>query len=205
MKEANMLKKFRLFIDARKEEKWLNKMIQNGWLCKKVNTVGMYYFEKTKTLKRVIRLDSQSFKSTELYQQYIQLYEDYGWRHIGGSRWSSSQYWTKSTDGLDELFSDSASEKAYLQRLMSYYSSFTLSLLFFSFILFTNTVQYTSLKSAYFTPGLWDKEGVNFLTAFLFETPFALVRFSSPWFMIICSIVCALAYLRYKKELEKIA
>ena len=69
-----MMKKFRMFIDTRKEEKWLNKMIQNGWICKKVNTVGIYYFEKTKTLKQVIRLDSQSFKSTESFQQYIQLY-----------------------------------------------------------------------------------------------------------------------------------
>lgn len=200
-----MMKKFRMFIDTRKEEKWLNKMIQNGWICKKVNTVGIYYFEKIEISSQVIRLDSQSFKSTELYQQYIQLYEDYGWQHIGGSRFSSSQYWVKSTDGLDELFSDNASEKAYFQRLMSYYSSFTLSLLFFTFILFNNTTQYVNLKSAYFTPGLWDKEGINFLTAFLFETPFALLRFSIPWFMIICSIVCGIAYLRYKKELEKIA
>lgn len=199
-----MMKKFRMFIDTRKEEKWLNEMVQNGWICKKVNTVGMYYFEKTGISNQVIRLDSQSFKSTESYQQYIQLYEDYSWQHIGGSRWSSSQYWAKSTDGLDELFSDTASEKAYLQRLMSYYSSFTLSLLFFTFILFKNTTQYVNLKSAYFTPGLWDKEGINFLTAFLFETPFAFSRFSTPWFMMICSIVCAIRYLRYKKELEKI-
>ncbi|WP_342513996.1 DUF2812 domain-containing protein [Sporosarcina sp. FSL K6-1522] len=199
------MKKFRMFIDARKEERWLNTMIQNGWICKKVNSFGIYHFEKTNILEHVIRLDSQTFKSTEMYQQYIQLYEDYGWQHIGGSRCSSSQYWTKSTNGLNELFSDTASEKAYLQRLMSYYGSFTLSLLLFTFILFNNTVQYPSLKSAYFTPGLWDKEGMSFLTAFLFETPLALSRFSIPWFMIICSIICAIAYLRYKKELEKIA
>ncbi len=200
-----MMKKFRMFIDTRKEDKWLNKMIQKGWICIKVNTVGIYHFEKTEIFNQVIRLDSQSFKSTESYQQYIQLYEDYGWQHIGGSRWSPSQYWAKSTDGLDELFSDTASEKAYLQRLMSYYSSFTLSLIFFTFVLFNNTIQYVNLKSAYFTPGLWDKEGINFLTAFLIETPFALLRFSVPWLMIIFSIVCAIAYLRYKKELEKIA
>ncbi len=199
------MKKFRMFIDARKEEKWLNKMIQKGWICKKINTFGIYHFEKTKTLKQVIRLDFQSFKSLELYEQYTQLHEDYGWQHIGGSRLSSSQYWAKSPDGLDKLFSDTASEKAYLQRLMRYYGSFTLLLILFIINLFNNTVQYTNLKSAYFTPGLWDKEGIDFLTAFLFETPLALLRISIPWLIIICGIACTIAYLRYKKELKKIA
>lgn len=199
------MRKFRMFIDARMEEKWLNKMIQKGWICKNINTLGIYYFEKAENLQQVIRLDFQSFKSTEMYQQYIQLHEDYGWQYIGGSRWSSSQYWVKSTDGLDELFSDNASEKAYLQRLMRYYGSFTLLLILFSFSLFKNNIQYTSLKSAYFTPGLWDKEGIDFLSAFLFETPFALLRFSSPWFIIICGVACAISYLKHEKELEKIA
>ncbi|WP_318617702.1 DUF2812 domain-containing protein [Sporosarcina sp. YIM B06819] len=198
-----MMKKFRLFIDSRKEEKWLNKMIEKGWICKKVNAFGIYYFEKTKMLKQVIRLDSQSFKSIEIYEQYIQLHEDFGWHHIGGSRWSLSQYWTKPTDGLDELFSDDASEKSYLQRLMKYYGNFTLFFMFFTFILFNNSSPYTSLKSAYFTPGLWNRKGIEFLTAFLIETPLALARFSTPWLFVIGGIACALMYLRYKNELEK--
>ena len=33
-----------------------------------------------------------------------------------------------------------------------------------------------NLKELYFTPGLWDKQGVSFLRSFLFETPFALMR-----------------------------
>ena len=65
--------------------------------------------------------------------------------------------------------------------------------------------QIKSLKSAYFTPELWDKEDIDFLTAFLFETPLALLRFSIPWFIIIYGIAFAITYLRYKKELEKTA
>jgi len=199
------MKKFRMFIDTRKEEKWLNKMIQKGWICKKVNTFGIYHFEKSEIPSQVIRLDSQSFKSTEMYQQYIQLHEDYGWLHLGGSRWSSSQYWVKSTDGLDELFSDNASKKSYLHRSMRYIGSSTLLFMIFSISLFNNTIKFPSLKSAYFTPGLWDKEGMDFLTAFLIETPLALLRFSIPWFIIICGIAYAITYLRYKKELKKTA
>lgn len=197
------MKKFRMFIDARKEEKWLNKMIQMGWVCKKVNAFGIYHFEKSATRDQVIRLDFQSFKSAEMYNQYTQLHEDYGWQHIGGTRWSSLQYWFKPTDGLDELFSDKESKKAYLQRLLGYYGAFTFFFVIMTMGLFNNTLQYTNPKSAYFTPGLWDKEGMDFLTAFLFETPFALLRFSSPWFIFICGIAFAITYLKYKKELRK--
>lgn len=199
------MRKFRMFMDIQKEEKWLNERIQQGWLCKKVHTWGIYDFEKATSSQQVIRLDFQSFKSSEMYQHYIQLHEDYGWQHIGGSRWSSSQYWSKSTDGLDELFSDNASEKSYLQRLSAYYGAFTICFLLFAFNLFKNTSQYISIKSAYFTPGLWDKEGMNFLMAFLFETPFALLRFSSPWLIIIGGIVCMRMYVKYQKALKKIA
>lgn len=69
--------------------------------------------------------------------------------------------------------------------------------------LFDKTLQYINPKSAYFTPGLWDKEGIEFLTAFLFETPLALLRFSSPWFIMICGTAFALTYVKYKKELRK--
>ncbi|MFJ7736543.1 DUF2812 domain-containing protein [Lysinibacillus sp. NPDC097287] len=199
------MRKFRMFIDVQKEEKWLNEMIQKGWICQKVNTLGIYYFEKTKSPEQVIRIDFQSFKSTEMYQQYTQLHVDYGWQHIGGSRLSSSQYWCKSTDGLDELFSDNVSEKSYLQRLINYYGAFTFFFIILTICLFDNTLQYTSLKSAYFTPGLWDKEGIDFFIDFLFETPFALLRFSTPWFIIICGIVFMKTYMKHMKEFKKTA
>jgi ABC-type uncharacterized transport system fused permease/ATPase subunit len=199
------MKKFRAFIDVRKEEEWLNKMLHKGWLCKKVTPFGIYHFEKTKKRDQVIRLDFQSFKSADKYQQYTLLHKDYGWQSIGGSRWSSAHYWLKSTDGLDELFSDNTSEQAYLQRLMKYYGSFTLLFVLFTMNLWNNSFEYTNLKSAYFTPGLWDKDGTEFIFAFLFETPFALLRLGSPWFIIFCGTAFAITYLKYKKELTKTA
>lgn len=199
------MKKFKLFIDQQKEEKWLNEMIQKGWVCKRISSFGVYTFEKNSLLNQAIRLDFQSFKSEEMYQEYILLHEDYGWNHIGGSHWSSSHYWLKPIDGLDELYSDNASKKFFLERLVKYYGACTFFFLILAMGLFNNSLQYKNLKSAYFTPGLWDKEGIDFLFAFLFETPFALLRFSSPWLIIICGIAFAATYVRYKKELEKTA
>ncbi|MEK4425479.1 DUF2812 domain-containing protein [Solibacillus sp. FSL K6-1523] len=199
------MKKFRLFIDQQKEEKWLNEMIQKGWVCRRISSFGVYNFEKINHFEQAIRLDFQSFKSKDMYQQYTLLHEDFGWKHIGGSRWSSLQYWLKPTDGLDELYSDNASEKCYLERLVKYYGACTFLFIILTVGLFNNALQYTNLKSAYFTPGLWDKEGTAFIFAFLFETPFALLRFGSPWFIIICGIAFTTTYLKYKKELEKTA
>ena len=45
--------------------------------------------------------------------------------------------------------------------------------------MFNDTIHLGALanpKELYFTPGLWDKQGVSFLWAFLFETPLALMR-----------------------------
>lgn len=197
------MKKCRMFIDPLKEEKWLNEMIKKGWVCKKVNMFGIYEFEETKFTDYVIRFDFQSFHSTDSYEQYVELHEDDGWYHIGGSRWTSQQYWAKLTDGLDELFSDNASEKAYLQHLTKYYGIVTIFFVLMTVSLFNNSLQYLNLKSAYFTPGLWNKEGVDFFTAFLFETPFALLRFISPWFIIICGIMFLKTYLKYNKTLKE--
>lgn len=40
------MKKFRMFMDIQKEENWLNEMAQQGWLCKRVSSLGIYHFEK---------------------------------------------------------------------------------------------------------------------------------------------------------------
>ncbi|GLC88860.1 DUF2812 domain-containing protein [Lysinibacillus piscis] len=197
------MNKFRMFVDIKKEERWLNEMITQGWVCRKANRYGVYYFEKREIAEQTIRLDFQSFKSAEMYMQYVQLYEDFGWQYIGGSRHSSLHYWLNPNGELDELYSDNGSEKAYLNRLTTYYSSLTLLFIVLTISLFNNLSQYINVKAAYLTPNLWEKEGSDFVTSFLFETPFALLRFSLPWLFMIGSIVFIRTYLKYKKELTK--
>lgn len=200
MKGVWTLKKFKLFLDIQKEEDWLNGMAKRGWLCKHVNSMGIYHFEKTAASDQIIRIDYQTFKTKEAKNRYIQLYEDYGWEHLGTS-WL--HYWRKPANGMDELFSDRSSQKAYYRRLLEYYGFSGFALLFLTIILFNNSTQYTSLKEAYFTPGLWDKEGGQFLFAFLFETPFALLRFGSPWLLLIWAVVLLIMYLKYQKKSVK--
>lgn len=198
------MKKFRLFLDARKEEKWLNEMIQKGWLCQKINAIGIYHFTKTPDTEQSIRLDFQSFPSADHYQDYLILHEDFGWKHIAGTRNSSLHYWLRPNTGNDELFSDNESEKAYYKRLSAYYGSIAFFCLFLTFILYDNLFQYTSIKSAYFTPGLWDMQGSRFLFSFLFETPFAFFRITSPWFLLLVGIAFTITYLRFNKRIKQV-
>ncbi|WP_203333494.1 DUF2812 domain-containing protein [Planococcus beigongshangi] len=192
------MKKFRMFMDIQKEENWLNEMAQQGWLCKRVSSLGIYHFEKTTATDQVIRIDYQTFRSKAAKERYIELYEEYGWTHLGGRE---THYWLKPADGMDELFSDDASQKAYLRRLLEYYGALCVVFFVMTITTFNNFSQYRNPKDAYFTPGLWDKEGFDFLFAFLFETPFAVARFGAPWFFLLC---LALLYTMYGKYLTRI-
>lgn len=195
------MKKFKLFMDIQKEENWLNAMAKKGWLCRHINSLGIYHFEKTAASEQVIRIDYQSFKNKEAKKRYIELYEEYGWEHLG-STWL--HYWLKPADGRDELFSDDASQKAYLHRLLTYYGAMGFFLLLMTFSILNNSSPYKNLKEAYFTPGLWEKEGGQFVFAFLFETPFALMRFGSPWLLLIWGVAFAVMYMKYLTRIKKV-
>lgn len=195
------MKKFKLFMDIQKEEDWLNSMAKKGWLCKHVSAWGIYDFEKTASVEQVIRIDYPTFRTRDAKKRYIELYEDYGWQHLGGN-WL--HYWLKPADGRDELFSDQASQKAYLRRLLEYYGSFGFVFLIIAFSVMGNGSYSKSLKGAYLTPGLWEKEGSDFLFAFLFETPFALMRFGMPWLLMIWGIAFMLVYSKYHKKAKEL-
>lgn len=195
------MKKFRMFMDIQKEEKWLNEMARKGWLCKRVSSSGFYHFEKAEARDQIIRIDYQTFKSKAAKERYIELYEEYGWKHLGGRE---THYWLKPADGIDELFSDDASQKAYLRRLLEYYGMFMVFFFVMTMVMFESLSQYRNPKDAYLTPGLWEKEGGQFLFAFLFETPFALFRFGTPWFFLIFLAFWIIVYAKYQTRIKKI-
>lgn len=198
------MKKLRIFTNAQKEEQWLNEMLQKGWQFKHINGINVYSFEKTSYKQQIFRLDCQSFASEEKFQQYKELYEEFGWIHIDGSRSSMLQYWLNPINQDDTLFSDQSSKNHYLQHLSKVYGSLAVFFLFLTFCIYKNSSQFTNIKAAYFTPKLWNKSGFDFWSAFLFETPFALLRFGSPWLTLIFGVVFLNTYLKYTKEIDKV-
>lgn len=197
--------KFKIFFDIEKEERWLNEMLAKGWLCSHINSAGIYTFQPTENLEQVIRIDCQQELRKENKATYKQLHEDFGWRIVKEKSYDGTFYWTKSKDGNDELFSDHDSHIAKYKRLMKHASNWAILSLIFLMIFNgnDNVAPFFSIKSAYYTPGLWDKEGSAFLFAFLFETPFAIMRFLPPWlFLATCSIYITL-YYRYRKSIQQ--
>ncbi|WCN39167.1 DUF2812 domain-containing protein [Aneurinibacillus uraniidurans] len=193
------MKKFKWFVDIRKEEAWLNEQLKKGYELVKVSSLGYYQFQKTTDTNQVIKLDCQKHWTKEKLETYIDLYEEFGWKHVAGSRFSSVHYWIKEQDGHDELFSDSPSAGAMLHRMASYYFMMFAALL----ILIPSEggkLLYLNPKAAYLTPGLWERQGSHFVQSFLFETPFAFMRFGSTWLLIIMTVFFAIKYTKCKKQ-----
>lgn len=200
------MRKFKLYIDFNKEEVWLNEWLERGYELTNVNRFGMYTFAKTELHNKVIKIDFQVLKTKEQLDSYASLYEEFGWKHISGSKGSSHHYLIKEKDGQDELFSDNPSVTAIYKRLATYYGTLLFPFLIILFALyFTQNAElfYLNPKDAYLTPGLWQKAGVKFWSAFLFETPFALMRFGAIWLLLIMTFLFLYSYLKYQRTAKE--
>lgn len=184
------MKKFKFFIDIERLENWLNNKLQKGYRCTNANFFNVYSFTKTSE-DYVIRLDYQNWMSKEAFSEYRLIYEDFGWEHIQGSRFGSVQYWQKKSGNQDNIFSDRQSKAQYYKRLVAY--SLPLALLFL--IISTDIIVNSGV---YMTDGLWDMSGSLFWKAFIFETPFALLRLLPTIFFIGMGVVFFKAYRQYK-------
>jgi hypothetical protein len=167
MKEVNQMKRFNVFFNIAKEEQWLNAQLQRGYRCTNISGLGIYTFEKTDK-EYVMRLDYQDHLPKKKLMEYKGIYEDFGWNYINGSSLSGIRYWQKEQDDQNEIFSDRQSKRNYYERVRGY--SFWLGslCLAYSFMLYSDSELYHE--------GLWSLNGGLFWKAFLFETPFVLLK-----------------------------
>ncbi|HDX9588887.1 TPA: DUF2812 domain-containing protein [Bacillus pseudomycoides] len=170
------MKKFKMFFDIEKEEQWLNEQLQKGYRCTNISGLGIYTFEKTDK-RYVMRLDYQDYLSKKKFKDYKGIYEDFGWSYINDSWLGGTRYWQKEDDGQNEIFSDRQSKSNYYKRLMGCSAGLGILLLPCFHMFYKNS-------GLYLTEGLWSMKGALFWKAFLFETPFVLLR-SLPILMIV--------------------
>ena len=128
--------------------------------------------------------------------EYKGIYEDFGWNYLKGPWLSGIRYWQKKDDDQNEIFSDRQSKSNYYKRLMSFSSCFGLLCLFYCNMLYTNS-------GLYLAEGLWSMEGAMFWKAFLFETPFVLLKLSSTLLFVFLGINFYKAYRKYSMLKEK--
>ncbi|MGX9135049.1 DUF2812 domain-containing protein [Rummeliibacillus sp. JY-2-4R] len=189
------MKKFKLFFNIVEEEQWLNEQLQKGYRCTNISGLGIYTFKKTSNAY-IIRLDYQDYLSADKFKEYKTIYEDFGWTHVKGSRLGSIHYWQKTADSQNEIFSDHQSYVQYYKRLMNYSLSLVVTFLMFSYIIYRDS-------SLYATKGLWDMEGSLFWKAFLFETPFVMIKLIPLIMLILFGISYFKAYRQYSILKEK--
>ncbi|QUG41930.1 DUF2812 domain-containing protein [Psychrobacillus sp. INOP01] len=170
------MKKFNVFFNIEKEEHWLNVQLQKGYRCTNISGLGIYTFKKTDK-RHVMRLDYQDYLSKYKFEEYKGIYEDFGWIYIKGYWLGGIRYWQKEEDDQNEIFSDRQSKGNYYKRLMGY--SIALSMLFLAY----SYMLYKDHSGLYFE-GLWSMNGALFWKAFLFETPFVLLKLL-PAFMVV--------------------
>ncbi len=175
--------KFRMFIRFEKEERWLERMLEQGWLLK--SSMFFYEFVKTESRQGSIKIDYRDFTNKQDYLDYCTLFEDSGWQHIAGSQHSGTQYFLKkSMDSTEDIFSDARSRAGRYKRIAGMW--LTMAIIYFPLLLsFMNNgqqegIDFLAPRTWYLTPGLWELDGISFWCAFLFETPFALLR-GLPW------------------------
>ena len=117
---GNTLKKFKWFWawNDDKEEAWLGQMAGEGWHLKSLSLPGTYNFEKGNPQKVVYRLDFNS--NTRDYQNYLQLFQDAGWEHLG--RMGGWQYFRKPVQGdtIPEIYTDNTSKAQKYQWVLIY-------------------------------------------------------------------------------------
>lgn len=172
------MKKFKLIADFEKEEQFLNDMAKQGYRLKKYNSLGMYTFMNTEPQNSSYRVDYRKFTNNALFEEYCMLFQDAGWEHVYGTRSSGSQYFLPISGKAqtDDIFSDEESKAGRYKRFSAQcFTSLTLMIVWFIIIMPDNWALW-DVKSWYFTDGLWNMTGSLFWKAFLFETPFVILR-----------------------------
>lgn len=190
--------KMKFFVDIEKEENWLRSMSSEGWSFSRRGMFG-YWFYRANQEEQIYRIDYRSFSKREDYEDYIYLFDDAGWDHIDGSRFSGYHYFASKQGNPDnDIFSDDAARNARYARLAKTWSCFLITYLALFIISIVNgSVDPQALldpKSLYFTPGLWSREGLSFFASFLFETPFVIMR-NAMWLFFPIMIALIIYYL----------
>ena len=102
-----------------KEETWLTAMATDGWHLADISPFGFYTFQAGPKQQVAYRLDYQNQARKQDEQDYLQLFADAGWEHVG--KMGGWQYFRKVvTPGeTPELFTDVTSKILKYQRLIT--------------------------------------------------------------------------------------
>ncbi len=172
------MKKFKIIADFEKEEQFLNDMARKGYRLEKYNSLGVYTFRRAEPQDLHYRIDYRKFSNKAQFEEYCTLFEDADWEHVYGTRYSGSQYFLPIPDKAqtDDIFSDNESKAERYKRFSSQCFTSLMLMIVWLIILKPDSWSLLDARSWYFADGIWDMTGSIFWKAFLFETPFVILR-----------------------------
>ncbi|KAF1296207.1 hypothetical protein BAU15_10500 [Enterococcus sp. JM4C] len=169
------MRKFRLFIDIEKEEKYLERMAESGWGLVNYNSLGFYRFEKIVPEKRNYRIDYRLFANKKDYLNYLTLFEDSGWQAVSSNHGSSHHFFLPISSENQEMdiFSDADSSKERYKRY------FALSAFFMALMIICLGIYLPGLKDIptwYLAPDPFNQADFGFIGRILVKTFLASLR-----------------------------
>lgn len=206
------MKKLKMFFDFDKEEAWLNRMAAEGNLLVKAN--GIYTFAPIPPGTAVVRVDYRDTMKPADFDDYRNLFWDAGWQHVAGTRGSGAQYFASfSGDTNAQIFSDASSRAQRYRKAigMSAITLLPLAIIIMSLWSSGSSVLWTLFTPSewYLTPDIWDLQGWDFVRAFLFETPFVVMRLGLPLLLagatVAVAATMAYQYVLYRRSRVSVA
>ena len=105
------------------EENWLEEMSKQGYHLSSLGTPSFYHFTISEPKHYIYRLDYQFFHKKDK-GEYLQLFRDSGWEHIGKTfAW---EYFRKEANNgeVPEIYTDVESKVAKYKRILTYLGAF---------------------------------------------------------------------------------
>lgn len=196
------MKKLRIFTDIKKEEKYLNKMAEKGWCLSNYSLWNVYTFDKTTPAPLNYRIDYQTFKKKADYLAYLTLFEDSGWQHISGTRWSGFQFFlpTNYKNQEFDIFSDVNSSNDRYKRLYNHAVMWGLLMLIYFLMLHPS---FENISSWYLTPSIWEYSGLQLIGMIIMETFFLIIMIMPMMFFLLSTVYFTITGTKTKKHIKK--
>ncbi len=198
------MKKIKLFYNFQEEEKWLSDMAKGGHILQNYSVFGVYNFADGIPQPINYKVDYRVFVRKSDYINYLTLFEDAGWLHVGGTKNSGTHYFVPKNGQADaEIFSDMESSSRRYKTLFEF-SAFNLFIYAWWFIMTITDGDFGFSNMHFLTPGLWERVGSEFWISFLFELPFVILRVGLPFIFLAMGIQYAYMAIKVKCEYNRL-
>lgn len=124
-KNIEIEKTHKNFMNFKKEEAWLQKKLEAGWMLDRYSREfeeGTYYtfkeIQKHEQKAWIFKIDFREFDEEEEYFDYIEVFKESGWSTLSKPGYAKHIFYTKANNQNQDIFSDADSRLEREKRVM---------------------------------------------------------------------------------------